>query len=508
MSRLSLLTLAGLSLCLHAEEPADLLRFSNGDQLHGRFTGISEGPSLNWQREDLNDQVAFGIENLRHLVLRGGNPKQPLSSISLVELVNGDEIPGLLTAMDDKSVTIETSCAGTLSFERSKVRRIAPQPLGGRLYYHGPFSPERWEVVPIGAVDTENEEQDAETGWKHSGAAWYWENNKTAALLKLADILPERSTLRFDLAWKGNLNCHVVVHADFLTAKDKPDEAQAAAAGQDEDRNAAQPAVNLRAQRQFVGQDTDNLPDLYGNAFILQIRSNYMVIYRSIVDDKGQKSMKRIQTASNRMRLGENSRTSFELRSDLETGSFSLFADGEFITQWTDPGLKDDAIPPISGKSLAILPQIPDGRAKISDVIVAEWNGMPDSARSLQVDKQDIVLMTNGLDRLSGEALGMEDDGQMLFRGRHGEFRLPLQDIAELRFARDGLVESKESTGRSLTVRFSPLGHITGIPISGDSQSMVLRSPIAGDITIQHDSAVMFEFDDSNNIFTDWDANF
>lgn len=518
MSRALSVLLASLGLCLHAEETSDLLRFSNGDQLHGRFEGISEGPSLNWHRDDLNDSVAFGIENLRHLVLRGGNPVQPLESISLVELINGDQIPGVLSALDEQQVTVETSCAGTLTFERDKVSRIAPQPLGGRLHYHGPFSPDRWDIVSYRAEqeqqadetkdeEEKDEEQEVQPDWRHSGAAWYWSGKTPGTALILKDILPRRSTLRFDLAWKSNLNFSIVVHADFQTEKPADEKPEAAA----EAKPANQPVPapnNLRARQQFVAHDTDSLPRIFGNAFVLQIHSNYMVIYRTIVDNEGNRSVKRIQTASNRMRLGENSKSSFELRSDLDSGNFSLFVNGEFITQWSDPALKNDAVAALDGSSLAFMPQIADGQAKLSDVIIAEWNGMPDSARSLQVKHQDIVLMTNGLDRLSGKALALEAGGQLLFRGKHGEFRLPLEDVAELRFARDGLAEPKEPSGQTLKIRFSPMGHVSGIPISGDRKTMLLRSPVAGEITIHNDSAVMFEFDDSNEIFTDWDANF
>ena len=50
-----LFSLAGLA----AADSPDLLRFTNGDQLHGTFLGIKEGPQAVWQREDVAAPVDF-----------------------------------------------------------------------------------------------------------------------------------------------------------------------------------------------------------------------------------------------------------------------------------------------------------------------------------------------------------------------------------------------------------------------------------------------------------------
>ncbi len=528
MTRPLLIALASVLPVLNAEEPIDLLRFADGDQLHGEFQGIAEGPRLIWKRKDLDEPAKFGIDKLRHLVMRGGNPAAPLKSISIVELVNGDQIPGTVTALDEKQVTVESSSAGTLTIDRNKIARIAPQPLGGRLHYHGPFSQDGWEVTSYNPDKEEGQEQaqnDREIhvdgfrgrpgqfdvipaaeagkedgpGWKHSGAAWYWKSAQPGTALILRDKMPKRSTLRFDIAWKSQMNLAIAVHADFDVNRGADNEEAKKEAAEDE-------IVQQRAQ--FVPHDSSSLPNIFGNAFVLQIHSNYMVIYRTIVDDKGNKSIKRVKTASNRLRIGENSTSTFELRSDLETSNFSLFVNGEFVTQWADPATTDENIEAVSGGSLAFMPQIANSQVKLTDIIIAEWNGMPDSARSLQVEEQDIILMTNGLDRLSGKAVSLEENGMLRFKGKHGEFMLPLDEISELRMATKNQIKMEPASGQMLKVRFSPMGSITGTPISGDRKSMVLHSQLAGDITINNDAAVMFEFDDSNDIFTDWDANF
>ena len=70
------------------------------------------------------------------------------------------------------------------------------------------------------------------------------------------------------------------------------------------------------------------------------------------------------------------------------------------------------------------------------------------------------------------------------------------------------LLKVEPPSGKRVKARFSPMGVITGIPLSGDRKSMVLRHELAGDITINNDAVVMFEFNDIKELFTDWDANF
>src|SRR6478672_5120892 len=56
--------LAGM-IGLMAAEPSDLLRFTNGDQLHGSFLGMKAGPQAVWQRDDLTAPVDFKTSRLR-----------------------------------------------------------------------------------------------------------------------------------------------------------------------------------------------------------------------------------------------------------------------------------------------------------------------------------------------------------------------------------------------------------------------------------------------------------
>jgi hypothetical protein len=132
---------------------------------------------------------------------------------------------------------------------------------------------------------------------------------------------------------------------------------------------------------------------------------------------------------------------------------------------------------------------------------------MPDSARSLQVDDQDIVLLTNGTDRFSGK-IGEMRDGKISLDGKYGRFQFLLDDIAEIRFARNGRAKESEAVADNVTVRLSPLGQVSGRLLSGDASSLRISNPIYGELDFNLEAAVMLDFQLSNNIIDDWDADF
>ena len=132
---------------------------------------------------------------------------------------------------------------------------------------------------------------------------------------------------------------------------------------------------------------------------------------------------------------------------------------------------------------------------------------MPDSARSLQIDEQDVVLLSNGTDRYAGRIVGY-DDSNLLFEGKHGSFRFPLADVAEVRFAKERLAEAGEAPADNLVVRMHPIGSISGRPVSGDAKALGMVSPLLGELNLGLESAVMLDFNSSNQIIDDWDADF
>lgn len=502
--------ISGVMVLAAAESP-DLLRFTNGDQLHGTFQGIKDGSQVIWQRDDLGAPVEFKPAQLRHVVLRGGKPLKALTSFSNLAMVNGDNIPGTITDIDSETVTVETLYAGSIRIPREQVAMLAPNPLGGRLRYHGPFAADDWKManasfpdgMPPPAPDSAKSEKETKPNkdqpgfWSFSGSAWYWVNRLAGTALLKEDAMPDRAILRFDLAWKNRLSIAIGFHSDF--AKSKPQD--------DEDKNPDK--LQPRKPQGFAPGDSTALPVLFGNSYVIQIFSTHLMLFRTSINEDGSPVVERVQINGNAIRLGDTGKARMEIRSNRLTGEISIFINDEFVVNWSEGGSGPQELSRYAGKGagFGFVVQTEDSPVRISDIVVAEWNGMPDSARSLQVDDQDIVLLTNGTDRFSGK-VGTMRDGSIPLEGRYGRFQFKLEDIAEIRFARNDLAKATEPTADTLIVRLNPLGQISGKPLSGNASSIRISNPIYGDLDFKLDSAIMLDFQSTNNAIDDWDAEF
>jgi hypothetical protein len=469
-------------------DTGDLLRFTNADQLNGRFAGIKPGPLVLWQRDDVSAPVEFKTDQIRQIVLRKGRAAKMLPSPSSVDLVNGDRIPGTLTAIDERQVTLDTPFAGLVTLPRNLVAMIAPNPTGGRVLYTGPFSPEGWTVVGSGEAGTPQDQENGTDspkpshdipGWSYAGGAWY--NRFPASVLKRDVEMPDRSVVRFEIAWKNRIALALAFHADFKDLE-KPDDA---------------PEASKR-----VDVSTQSYPKHFGHAYVLNLYQNYVVLYRSGYDADGKPTVDRIQSGGTNIRLPETGEARVELRCNRPTGEISLYLNDEFATQWTEAG---DGGYAASGGGIGFISA--GGPVRISEMTVAQWNGMPDSARSMQTDDQDVILLANGTDRFAGEITGLQD-GKLKAKSRYGDFQFPLADVAEIRIARNKLAKPVGHSQASTRIRFQPLGSISGVAESGTTNRLRFLSPLAGKLEIDLDYAVMLDFKNSNSFVDEWDPPF
>jgi hypothetical protein len=482
-----------------ADERQDMLRFTNGDQLRGRFDSIHEGPVVKWLHDDLTKPAEFKTSSIHQLVFREGQPQQVLRNLSHVELANRDRLPGVMISLDENKITLDTEYAGIIHIPRDHISIIAPNPMGGRVHYSGPFAADEWKVLDnnpdAGASQHDNHENEGKPAgnsenWQFTGSSWIWKGKAPGPALTRTSGMPAHTVIRFDISWKNRLGLAVALHADFARPDDDPE-------------------IDANRRRGFNVMDANNQARVFGNSNILHLHSQYLNCITTRVDENGKIDNPRRQNTNHNIRLGEAGKARIEIRSNRNTGNVILFINDEFSAQWNTQDENDEGLPSkLTGDGLGFMALANDTHIRISDIIICEWNGMPDSARSLQTEDQDIVLMTNGTDRYAGKAGQFTNDGILEFDGKYGSFKLPLDEIAEIRFARNSLASIPQIEGSGILLRMGPIGAISGTPVSSDPNTIEIINPSAGKMQISFKPVTLIDFHPNHVTIDDWNYDF
>ncbi len=494
-----IISIIGILPLLSVAEETDLLRFDNDDQIHGQFQGFDEKNTILWKRNEAEGEpIQFNTSDIRQIILNSGKPDKSIVNLSYIGNVNGDRVAGSVQEIDEKRVLIQTDFAGLLEFPRDQVAIVAPNPMGGRVLYHGPFDKSEWiqrtkksqSGIPMDKDEAEIEKEFPL--WKFSGSAWYWKNGSNTTALTRESGMTDRTVIQFDLAWKNRLSVAVAFHADFKVPENVKDNSEENAGRQ---------------------SNVADFPLIFGSSYVLHLYSNYVVLYRSGFDDEMKPFTERLQSKNSSLQLSNAGTSKIEIRCNRKSGDIILFVDGKFICDWKEKidttnnkEVKSDHYIG-KGEGYGFITLIDESPIRLSVIIVADWNGIPDSARSLESDESDIVLLNNGTDRFSGKVSAMKD-GKLSLTGRYGNFSFPMTEIAEIRFAKSQLKEVDDSAPAEFKVRFHPHGTISGQVVSGTKNSIRLLNSSAGEINIDLSSASLLEFKSNHSYLDDWNVEF
>jgi len=485
------LALAVTPAAFSEDPPEDLLRFTNGDQIHGHFSGLDDRGRILWKRSDVEDTVEFEPQKLRQIVLRGGRPARGIDSVAHARLIGGDRIPGTIVSLDSDTLVLDTALAGQLALPRNRIDVLAPQPFGGRVHYAGPFNPDGWRILDSPPTDDDAEkpeeegDEPPEEPWQIARTAWYSGENVTGRALVRDTGMEDASVLRFRLAWRNQLALSVGFHADFA---EPPKE-------EEEDKD---DAVAARARRGTLA-----LPYRFGSSYVLSLHSHYAMMYRCGFDEDGKPFTRRMQNSSNSFRLPQVGDSAVEIRCDRRSGRILLFVDGEFAMQWDE---SDDGYVG-TGKGFGFLVNSSGSQIRLSDIMVAEWNGMVDSARSMESPDRDVVLLTNGTDRFSGKVSAVRED-HLELASSYADMKIPLSRVAEIHFARETLAELPEAKADEMVIHSYPVGRISGSPLRSGEGQIILKSPHVGEIAVELDYAALLDLQPGNSFVDEWDIEF
>ena len=531
---------------LAQEDATDFLRFKNGDTLHGKYLALEEGPLLQWLSNEAIDPITFETNNLRKLILNNGCAQKPITSTGLVQLNNGDRLPGNLISMGSDSVTIQTQFGGLLTIPRNTVQTILPNRHGNNVLYAGPFNDQNWEVPgtrpqpeaekkqpsdPNNEVPADNladdppkpeEKKNKDTlpllnppaekkPWVYGGASWFSNSNN---VIRLNTELPDLVSIRFKLAWQAPFSANIAVFADFKRPNKKTRVRRVQENNDDNkplneelaEKPKQKPELEPEPEPEFndimeVGPG-NHVAETFGSGYLISVRSSYSGLQRLGFDGKNRSTKNALSNSGSRLNINDLFFAEFEIRANRQKGKISLFVNGEFYSEWQDP-----AEPLEKTKRYFAISTEGKSRIRISDVVISEWNGMPDSALSMKTKERDVLLLANGTDRISGKILNLEEE-TFLIESNYGLLQIPAHEVTDIQLASNSIIEPVTSSGDEILVSLQPNGLLTLKPQQGAKNLLTGEHLILGDLTLDLRYAYLLEFDPIGSIFDNWDDEF
>ncbi len=495
-------TILGISLALCLSTTAevdnnsyglDLLRFSekaNSDSLHGQFVAFDKSSNIVFKSSQAKETTTFSTKKLHRITLNKGRAAQALQPNSAISLINGDIIPGMITHADDKGVTLETQHLGELTFARNIITKISPTPHGGKLIYYGPMNDDGWKIISPPKKKIDEKEADAEqakkkaqieknennlTNWKFVAGSWYAGTSKERYLVR-ENVLPDTCKVKFKIGWRGSLYCNIGIHSDL----DPPE---------------------------YKGKESikSNMASTLGRSYVVSLSSHSASLYSCLFDEEGKPSATRSENNHISTNLSKKEEAEIELRIDRPNKTLMLYIDGSFKTKWN---LGEKYIAP--GKAIAFKNlRYNNSQMRVSDILITRWNGMRDSAQSMQSDEHDVILLTNGVDRFSGTFKQIKDD-KIYFRGTFdNELAIPKASVQEIYLASNKLRKvSDDKEGSFAHFYTRPYGRISGIPTADANGTTRIRSDIVSEVSLKMKFVGIVDFSEQNNLLDFWDDNF
>ena len=477
-----------------AKNNKDLIRFSNGDTLHGLFLGFDDHAAIIWKNPEAPEPIRFSTQKIHRVVLNRGHAHKKVGLKSTITLVNGDIIPCEITSADATTISLVSSHLGNLSVPRDTVSTITNSPHGGGILYYGPLDPKGWKTLTK-VEQIENNAQDAAKGsddevvknpdaqnpatyWKHITNAWYSVEAKKLSYLVHENILPDKCSLSMKLAWRGKPSIHIALHADLTPPAYK---------GNDR-------LTSLTA-----------MASMTGHAYTVRIDQYGAELFRHTYDETGKPKISRVDNYRTPLNLRNTQELQLEFRFDKPNKIILLYINEQFKAIWN---IDDE----YCGKGNALgfcNNRYENSTLRVSDIIISKWNGLKDSAQSMRSKQRDTILLTNGTDRFSGSFKHLKN-GKVSFLGSYGnQFSIPIQDVQEIHLASDTLRKPiDEDDNKTASFHTPPYGRISGIPVKNTSSGTLISSQLLGELNLRTSYVNIIDFSHQNNLLDLWDDHF
>ena len=396
--------------------------FRNGDFLTGQLESITPTNGFRWRHADAAEAIEFQRTALAEVQLGAPAPPPVTSPLfCYVRLTNGDEIPGVLKALDEKELQLDTWFAGPLTLPRAKLAALRPAGPSPRAIFAGPDSLDGWTM--------------GKGGGGAVAGQWHFANGAFVATQPASiarDVkLPPSSSLEFDLTWQGSFALAVALYTDSL-------------------------------QPVRLAQTADEPP--FGGFYSLQLNSySTQLLHVRHKEPMRQLGLAVIPT------LQQTNRARIAIKTSREQKTISLFLNGVLTKQWAEPdGFGGE------GTGIRLVHQ-GQGPIRLANLRVSEWDGRLDEAVAPLVPNvnNDVGRLLNR-DSLAGRLLDFQD-GKLRFQVGANPVEVPLDRVAQVDFATERTQPTPLQVG-DVRVFFTGRGRLTVALESWTGQAVRARS--------------------------------
>jgi len=397
-----------------AGKAEDVLKFKNGDKLHGILVAASPDEGICWSREDTRSAIRFALANVAEIQL-GNVAAPPLRGPRAVaHLTNGDSLSGEIVALSQQTLQFRTWYAGELALKRPMLASLEPGLGTLTVLYAGPNSITEWQQ----RVNRTGQ------GWTFKKGALVASGGSGGTVIGRDVKLPDTASIECDIGWMGYANVLLLFYAE-------------------------------------------NFENYYNSdCYALQISSGTVYLQRC----QRNSGMNNVDQPINVDSLQRKNKAHIALKVNKQKKTISLFLDGSFVKQWTDRA-------DFAGRGTGLGFVTQGQPIRISNIVVSEWDGKLDldAGAPGAAAEEDIVRLING-DKLTGR-LDTIANGQLQFATSYARLEVPLTRVAEVLLAtRNAEMPRRQANdlraffgdGGRLTLALEKLGADT---LSGASES-------------------------------------
>lgn len=388
----------------------DLVTLKTGDVFSGEVIALSDG-IITLQSPHSQKPLRVKNEKLKKLNFGEQSTGDLPKDSQVINLRNGDSMPGKIVALSDTHVTVQTWFAGQLEIPRSQIESLFFGVTPQTTIYQGPNDLSNWEG--------NNNEWELTSGRLSS---------RDRGTVGKDFELPDNFIFSTRFTWENSPNLRIHLCSDSVTK---------------------------------VGEAGTNSYLLYINSQGVQIKK-----VSPNPSDTSRLLYKTLVSYESRLRDINSQSIDIELRVDRSNRMIQLSIDGEEIA----PGFDPDATP--TG-SYIVFESLSSNRrdAQIEKIHIQKWDTKTQRFRAepRANDESDTLTVDDG-DRFSGEIISFDPESpEQLFVVRSPQseqpFSIPLQNCSVMYFAKeDPLPESVGEyrldlqTGGSMTISDIKLG--------------------------------------------------